>query len=521
MAFLRSGCVTILVCAGVSGAIAAERIRTGVQVAETQPPAAAPASPIILSSPPAEGSFALPADWVETPATPAGAQAPAAARPAIAAPAQAAAPAMALKKPPAALQFATISKDPHPTLDPGTFVNTMRAAERYHAIASVGGWGTLPKGAPLKLGDKGQLVVKLKERLAATNDLARDSLAGEAFDSAVLASVKRFQGRHGLPETGFVGPRTIDALNVPADVRARQLSGSAQRLAGTRFPFGERYVVVNIPAATVEAVDKGQVARRYVAVVGKKERPSPAVMAPHPIDQLQPDLDGAGIDHQKGCHPAYAQGCRLPRPDEDPHPRRPRPRARPGDDRLGDREGRRLHATPGCRDGELARPDSHRHAEPARRLHARHADEEALCPRRPLPFLRLRAGRQRQAARRVDPPGNARAGRRRSVVAARDRGRDRRRQAPGRGAEEARAGRLCLHDRLCDPGRHGAFPRRRLRPRRGSAAAAALADDRGPHHLLDRETELLRRLRLSDRRGPLTTGRVCAISGAPPTTERR
>ena len=56
-------------------------------------------------------------------------------------------------------------------------------------------------------------------------------------------------------------------------MRARQLSGSAQRLAGTRFPFGERYVVVNIPAATVEAVDKGQVARRYVAVVGKKIAP--------------------------------------------------------------------------------------------------------------------------------------------------------------------------------------------------------------------------------------------------------
>jgi L,D-transpeptidase YcbB len=279
MAFLRSGCVTILVYAGVSGAVAAERIRTGAQVAETQPPAAAPASPTILSSPPAEGSFALPADRVETPAAPAAAQAPAAARPAIAAPAQAAAPAPALKKPPAPLQFATVSTDPRPTLDPGTFVNTMRAAERYHAIASAGGWGTLPKGAPLKLGDKGQLVAKLKERLQATNDLARDSLAGDAFDAAVLASVKRFQGRHGLPETGLVGPRTIDALNVPADMRARQLSGSAQRLAGTRFPFGERYVVVNIPAATVEAVEKGQVARRYVAVVGKKDRPSPTVMA--------------------------------------------------------------------------------------------------------------------------------------------------------------------------------------------------------------------------------------------------
>src|SRR5215211_9381178 len=141
MAFLRSGCVTILVCAGVSGVVAAERIRTGAQVAETQPPAAAAASPIILPSPPAEGSFALPAD-----------QAPAAARPAIAAPTQTATPVVAAKKPTTPLQFATISKDPHPTLDPATLVNTMRAAERYHAIASAGGWGTLPKGATLKLG---------------------------------------------------------------------------------------------------------------------------------------------------------------------------------------------------------------------------------------------------------------------------------------------------------------------------------------------------------------------------------
>ena len=35
--------------------------------------------------------------------------------------------------------------------------------------------------------------------------------------------------------------------------------------------------MVNIPSATVEAVEGGQVARRYVAVVGKPDRPSPAV----------------------------------------------------------------------------------------------------------------------------------------------------------------------------------------------------------------------------------------------------
>src|SRR3954468_6776733 len=66
-------------------------------------------------------------------------------------------------------------------------------------------------------------------------------------------------------------------MNVPAEVRFRQLVQSALRVTGSKFPFSDRYVVVNIPSAAVEAVQGGQVVRRYVAVVGKAERPSPTV----------------------------------------------------------------------------------------------------------------------------------------------------------------------------------------------------------------------------------------------------
>ncbi len=64
---------------------------------------------------------------------------------------------------------------------------------------------------------------------------------------------------------------------MPAAVRQRQLAASARRLMGSNFPFGERYVVVNIPSAVVEAVERGQVARRYVAVVGSPDKATPAV----------------------------------------------------------------------------------------------------------------------------------------------------------------------------------------------------------------------------------------------------
>jgi len=42
-------------------------------------------------------------------------------------------------------------------------------------------------------------------------------------------------------------------LNVPADVRARELEASAKRIADVKVDFGQRYVVVNIPSASVEA----------------------------------------------------------------------------------------------------------------------------------------------------------------------------------------------------------------------------------------------------------------------------
>ena len=179
--------------------------------------------------------------------------------------------------PPAPVLPVAISQDPRPTLDASTFINTMRAAWQYKRLAEAGGWPLLPEGTILKAGDQGPPVLALRQRLAIEGDLSANLVNGAAFDAELTAAVKRFQARPGLSESGAVRAKTLEALNVPAATRHRQLTASAQRLAGSAFPFGERYVVANIPSATVEAVEGGQVARRYVAVVGKVDRPSPTV----------------------------------------------------------------------------------------------------------------------------------------------------------------------------------------------------------------------------------------------------
>jgi L,D-transpeptidase YcbB len=178
---------------------------------------------------------------------------------------------------PALPSAAAISQDPRPTLDASTFINTMRAAWTYKRIAEAGGWPSLPAGTVLKVGDKGPLVAILRQRLAMEGDLPASLNTSGVFDQDLISAVKRFQARHGLPESGAVRARTLEALNTPALTRHRQLTASAQRLAGSTFSFGERYVVVNVPSAAVEAVEGGQVVRRYVAIVGKADRPSPAV----------------------------------------------------------------------------------------------------------------------------------------------------------------------------------------------------------------------------------------------------
>jgi murein L,D-transpeptidase YcbB/YkuD len=107
-----------------------------------------------------------------------------------------------------------------------------------------------------------------------TDDPPPEQEAGQAYDAALLAFAKRFQARHGLEQTGSLGPKTLAALNVPVSKRLRQLAASIDRLAAMDFVFGQRYVVVNLPAADAEAIEGNKLVRRYVVQVGRPERPT-------------------------------------------------------------------------------------------------------------------------------------------------------------------------------------------------------------------------------------------------------
>ncbi len=164
-----------------------------------------------------------------------------------------------------------------PVFDDGTFLRIKDALLSYSAIQVRGGWPALPADAKLVPGASGPAVALLRQHLVISDDMSEAKWAGDAYDSDLMEAVKRFQLRHGLDATGSVGAQTLKALNVPVGDRIKQLEASLERLQGMDFTFAERYVVVNIPAAFVEAVADGKVERRYRVIVGQIDKPSPTL----------------------------------------------------------------------------------------------------------------------------------------------------------------------------------------------------------------------------------------------------
>ena len=169
----------------------------------------------------------------------------------------------------------TVAREATPTLSSATAAATETAIQTYESIVARGGWNTVPTGNELRVGMKSKAVQALRQRLITSGDLDANAGTGAVFNSYVVAAVMRFQSRHGLGATGVVDDETLRELNVPAETRLQQLQVNLVRLRAFSGDLGDRFVMVNIPAAAVETVEGGVVATHHVAGVGKIDRQSP------------------------------------------------------------------------------------------------------------------------------------------------------------------------------------------------------------------------------------------------------
>ncbi|HTZ36096.1 MAG TPA: L,D-transpeptidase family protein [Stellaceae bacterium] len=140
-----------------------------------------------------------------------------------------------------------------------------RGYETYQAIVKAGGWPVLPANPPAHL---------LQQRLAIEGFLPA-GYASNVFDEQTLQALKKFQERHGLEADGKLGATTLVELNVPAEMRTRQIAVNLerQRWLPRKIP-GDR-LWVNTANAQLELFRDGQPIFTTRVVVGETDKQTP------------------------------------------------------------------------------------------------------------------------------------------------------------------------------------------------------------------------------------------------------
>ncbi len=169
-------------------------------------------------------------------------------------------------------------------------------------VAADGGWAPVPTGPRLEPGASDPRVPIVRDRLL--------GWAGDDhFDDELQGAVRAFQARHGLDAVGSVGPQTLAALNVPVEDRIAQLEVNMERWRWLPEDPGERHILVNAAAFTVDVVENGERVRRIRGIVGRNYRQTPVFTGTMTYLVLAPYWH---------VPPGIAQNDQLPRIRQDP-----------------------------------------------------------------------------------------------------------------------------------------------------------------------------------------------------------
>lgn len=163
-----------------------------------------------------------------------------------------------------------------PILSMETVIFMEDAIRRYEAVSAAGGWPEATQDW-FRIGPstRRDSVTDLKRYLIAAGDLPEDAHISNHVDDATDIAIRTFQARHGLIISGQIDEPTLYAMMVPVHERLAQLNVNYARMVRLAPQAGSTEVVVNIPAALIEATQGGTVFNRHIAVVGRIDRQTP------------------------------------------------------------------------------------------------------------------------------------------------------------------------------------------------------------------------------------------------------
>ena len=164
-----------------------------------------------------------------------------------------------------------------PMVTPTSYNSLKNAIARYEIIVARGGWPKIPRTRVLVRGSKNKVIRLLKQRLAAEGYLPVNYLngAGKKFDVETHKALVAYQKAQGLHALGRLDRPTQQALSVSARSRLATLRANLPRIKAAIAKLGDRYIMVNIPATQLDAVEFGVVYSRHNVIAGQASRPSP------------------------------------------------------------------------------------------------------------------------------------------------------------------------------------------------------------------------------------------------------
>lgn len=140
-------------------------------------------------------------------------------------------------------------------------------------------WPIFEPGPVLQLGDRHPQVAQLRARLLEQGDLAEESFQSidpTYFDDSLALALSHFQTRYGLTADGVFGAGTRQVLNVPIDIRMREIEQNVawQKEFTKKVAKDKEYLHINIPSHTLEYMVDGKRKMRLDVRVGSAKNPT-------------------------------------------------------------------------------------------------------------------------------------------------------------------------------------------------------------------------------------------------------
>lgn len=197
------------------------------------------------------------------------------------------------------------------SLEPQGMYQGLKAALRKYRELAARPW------ASVSAGDKAALA----SRLAAEGYL--DSGAVEGVRAAALVeALKAYQAANGLDADGKLDRKTLEMLNISPAERVQQMVANMERWRWLPRELGPRYVMVNVPGASLALVENGAPTILSRVVVGAPDKPTPILatqavaMTINPVWHVPKSIVKNEIEPKLEKDPAYLDNKGMERTDD-------------------------------------------------------------------------------------------------------------------------------------------------------------------------------------------------------------